>query len=310
MKARIYQQVLQQLTELSINTEDNASVLLCYILAQMNIKYSSDSSMPDGIRSQEFLQVSEDFELPTPLPEYIHDVRFTALTVTLLQQNLDSDYYSFFEFFTPRLVSQWDKFNESTDNLSALDISVVVYLTLTQTISLQLRFSEITEKKVDEIYHRVSSALSPLKLTAETFSQIWESLYFIPMPKLKVGFSRKLVETVKFYRKHKVSGLALVKNYCQYNKHKTRLDEAFNPWSDFQREIKNSPAISGVSIEESAFNLIRSISHELPVDVIRAAIYPHPDFFNKSSGFAVKPNNDGRFECSFFLLEFERQTYC
>ena len=126
------------------------------------------------------------------------------------------------------------------------------------------------------------------------------------MPKLKVGFSRKLIEAIKFYRKHKVSGLTLLKNYCQYNKHKTQLEGAFNPWSDFQRVIKNSPSISGVSIEESAFNLIRGISHELPTDVIRAAIYPHPEFFSKSSGLVVKPNNDGRFECSFLLLECEK----
>ena len=114
------------MNELSVNTEDNASVLLCYILAQLNIKYSSNSPTPDGANSKEFYHTAINFGLSNPLPEYIHDVRFTAFTLTLLQQNLDSDYYSFLEYFTPRLISQWDKLKDAIGSLPALDISVVL----------------------------------------------------------------------------------------------------------------------------------------------------------------------------------------
>lgn len=295
---------MQQLNELSINTEDNASVLLCYILAQLNIKHSNSSSKPDGSNSNAFSHAAADYGLSIPLPEYIHDVRFTTFASTLVHHNLHTDYDSFLEYFTPRLVSQWDKFKTTTSNLSALDISVLLYLTLTETNALQLRFNEINQKIIVEMYQRLHAVFP--NLSAESFLQLWESIFYIPMPKLKVGFSRKLIEAVKFYRKYKVSGFTLLENYCQYNRHKTHLEGAFNPWSDFQRVIKNTPSISGVSITESAFNLIRGISRELPTDIIRAAIYPHPEFFTKSSGVVAKPNNDGRFECSFLLQEFEK----
>lgn len=188
--------------------------------------------------------------------------------------------------------------------MSPIDILVILYLTLTETSAFQLRFDEINQEIIDEIYRKQAFVFQHLNLTADNFAKIWEAVFYIPMPKLKVAFSKKLIDTVKFYRKYKVSGLALVENYCYYNKYKTRLDVAINPWTEFERAIGKSPTMSGVSIAESAFMLIKGISKELPTNIIRAAIYPHPEFFSKSSGISIKPNNDGRFECSFLIEEF------
>ena len=41
MKSSTFNLVLRQLNELSVNTEDNESVLFCYLLAQLNIMYSN-----------------------------------------------------------------------------------------------------------------------------------------------------------------------------------------------------------------------------------------------------------------------------
>lgn len=54
MKTKIYNQILQTLTELSVDTEDNTSVLLCYLLAQLNIEYSVDETTLDGTNSADF----------------------------------------------------------------------------------------------------------------------------------------------------------------------------------------------------------------------------------------------------------------
>ena len=306
MKSSTFNLVLRQLNELSVNTEDDESILFCYILAQLNIMYSSSLTAFDGINNPSFSETISNYALTESLPEYIRDVRFIALSRTLFQYNLHTDYYSFFEYFTPRLISQWDKLNSLTSSFSTLDLTVVLYLTVSETTKLNIGFDEIQHKMIAQVHQRVDRSVSHLNLSIETFTQIWEAVFYIPMPKLKVGFSKKLIEAVKFYREHKVSSYCLLQNYCQYNKHKTHIDDALNPWTEFQRSIEHKPAISGVTIAETAFNHIRDIHNESPSDIIRASIYPHPEFFTKSSGIIVKPNNDGRFECSFLISEFEK----
>ena len=73
MDIKTYNEIFIQLTKLSVNTEDGASVLLCYILAQLSIKYSSNSASLDGIKSNEFYQAAKDYGISFPLPDYIHD---------------------------------------------------------------------------------------------------------------------------------------------------------------------------------------------------------------------------------------------
>lgn len=92
-----------------------------------------------------------------------------------------------------------------TGSFSTLDLSVVVYLTLTETAKLNIGFDEFQHKMIAQVHQRVDRSASHLNLSIETYTQIWESVFYIPMPKLKVGFSKKLIETVKFYIEHKVS---------------------------------------------------------------------------------------------------------
>ena len=95
--------VLRQLNELSVNTEDNESVLFCYLLAQLNIMHSSSLTSFDGINNLSFSAAIANYGITDSMPEYIHNVRFIALCRTLFQYNLHTDYYTFFEYFTPAL---------------------------------------------------------------------------------------------------------------------------------------------------------------------------------------------------------------
>ena len=114
------------------------------------------------------------------------------------------------------------------------------------------------------------------------------------------------MDTIRFYRQHKVSGLQPVANYCQYNKHRTQIEDAFNPWLEFQQAIKGRQnSTEGISIAESTFNMVEDIRNERPSDVIRAALYPFPALFGRRSDLRVRSNYDGKFECSFFLRQFE-----
>ena len=136
MKSSTFNLVLRQLNELSVNTEDTESVLFCYLLAQLNIAHSSSLTVIDGLNNPSFSEAVANYGIAESLPEYIHDVRFIAFCRTLIRYNLHTDYYSFFEYFTPRLISQWDMLNSLTGNFSTLDLTVVLYLTLTETSKL------------------------------------------------------------------------------------------------------------------------------------------------------------------------------
>lgn len=140
-------------------------------------------------------------------------------------------------------------------------------------------------------------------ISKETFTECWKAVYHISMPALQRTVSSNLVDTIRFYRQHKVSGLRLVANYCQYNKHRTQIEDAFNPWVEFEQAIKGKVnAAEGISIAESTFNKIENIWKEKPSDVIRAALYPFPKLFGKRSDFNVRSKYDADsnapFSCS------------
>ena len=63
MKSSTFNLVLRQLNELSVNTEDNESVLFCYLLAQLNIMYSSSLTAFDGINDPSFSEAISNYGL-------------------------------------------------------------------------------------------------------------------------------------------------------------------------------------------------------------------------------------------------------
>jgi len=183
----------------------------------------------------------------------------------------------------------------------------VLYLILKSTNESQLSFAEIDASTIESFYEGNKELYNSLEITKDTFFDCWQAVYYNHMPKLKGTVSPKLVDTIRFYRHHKVSGLQLVANYCQYNKHRTQIEDAFNPWLEFQQTIKGKQnAIEGISTTETAFNRIDNIKNERPSDVIRAALYPFPALFGRRPDLKVRNNYDGKFECSFFLRQFEQ----
>ncbi len=182
----------------------------------------------------------------------------------------------------------------------------VLYLILKTTNDSQLSFPEIDASTIESFYDANSELYSSLEITKDTFAGCWQAVYYNHMPELKGTVSPKLVDTIRFYRQHKVSSLQLVANYCQYNKHRTQIEDAFNPWVEFQQAIKGKGNIAeGISIAESTFNMVEDIRNEKPSDVIRAALYPFPALFGRRPDLKVRNNYDGKFECSFFMQQFE-----
>ena len=305
--SNICHSILEKLTALNIDIYHYEDIVRCYVLAKLNIEHSRRPDYADGIHTAEFsAEVSRYQLLPPDVQPYYESSTFFSFCSELTSAGMDKDCRLFFEAFAPFLVADWDRLVSIFPKGHHERLAYVLYLILKSTKESLLSFAEIDASKIESFYNANSELYSSLEITKDTFAGCWQAVYYNHMPELKGTVSPKLVDTIRFYRQHKVSGLQLVANYCQYNKHRTQIEDAFNPWVEFQQAIKGKiNAAEGISIAESTFNMVEDIRNEKPSDVIRAALYPFPALFGRRPDLKVRNNYDGKFECSFFLQQFE-----
>lgn len=305
--SNIFPSILEKLAALNIDIYHYEDIVRCYALAKLNIEHSRKPDYTDGIHTAEFVAETSQYQLlscdETP---YCDSPVFFSLCSELVSTGMDKDCRLFFEAFAPFLVADWDQLVSRFPKGHHDELACVLYLILKSTKESRLSFSAIGESAIESFYEENKELYHSLEIAKDTFAHCWQAVYYNHMPELKGTVSPKLVDTIRFYRHHKVSGLHLVANYCQYNKHRTQIEDAFNPWVEFEQAIKGKVnAAEGISIAESTFNKIENIWKEKPSDVIRAALYPFPGLFGQRSDFKVKSKYDGKFECSFFLQQFE-----
>ena len=305
--SNIYSSILENLAALNIDIYHYEDIVRCYVLAKLNIEHSKKPDYMDGIHTAEFdEEVSRYQLLPPDVKPYYDSSAFFSLCSALVSAGMDKDCRMFFEAFAPFLVADWDRLVSIFPKGHHERLAYVLYLILKSTKESRVSFSDIDTSTIESFYAANSELYASQKITKDTFTHCWQAVYYNHMPELKGTVSPKLVDTIRFFRQHKVSSLQLVANYCQYNKHRTQLKDAFNPWVEFEQSIKGRVnTTEGVSIAESAFNMVGDIRSEKPSDVIRAALYPFPALFGRRSDLRVRSNYDGRFECSFFLQQFE-----
>ena len=305
--SNIYLSVSEKLAALNIDIYHYEDVVRCYSLAKLNIEHSGKPDYTDGIHRAEFDAEASRYQLlPPDGKPYYDSAAFFALCSEFVSAGMDKECRLFFESFAPFLVADWDTLVSKFPKEHREKLVYVLYLILKSTKESQLSFPNIVESTIESFYDANSELYESLEITKDIFTGCWQAVYCNHMPDLKGTVSPKLVDTIRFYRQHKVSGLRLLANYCQFNKYRTQLGDPINPWLEFQYAVKGKQnAAQGISITETAFDLIDNIKNERPSDVIRAALYPFPKLFGKRSDFNVRSKYDGRFECSFFLRQFE-----
>lgn len=305
--SNIHPSISETLAALNIDIYHYEDIVRCYALAKLNIEHSKQPDYTDGIHTAEFATEASRYQLLSPDENpYYDSPAFFSLCSDLVSAGMDKNCRLFFEFFTPFLVADWDNLVSMFPKRHHDKLACVLYLILKSTNDSQLSLPEIDASTIESFYAANSELYDSLEITKDIFAGCCQAVYYNHMPELKGTVSPKLVDTIRFYRQHKVSGLQLVANYCQYNKHRTQIEDAFNPWVEFQQAIKGKVnAAEGISIAESTFNMVEEIRNEKPSDVIRAALYPFPALFGRRPDLKVRNNYDGKLECSFFLQQFE-----
>jgi hypothetical protein len=297
--SNIHQSIIaEKLTALNIDIYHYEEIVRCYALAKLNIEHSGKLDYTDGVHSAEFdAEVARYQLLPPNGKPYYDSVAFFALCSELVSAGMDKDCRLFFEGCAPFLVVDWDRLVSKFPKGHYEKLAYVLHLILKSTNESRLSFAEIDASTIESFYEDNKELYTSFEISKETFTECWQSVYHISMPALKGTVSSGLAKTIRFYRQHKVSGLQLVANYCQFNKHRTQIEDAFNPWLEFQQTIKGKQnAAEGISITELTFNMVEDIRNERPSDVIRAALYPFPALFGQRSDLRVRSNYDGKFE--------------
>ncbi len=305
--SNIYHSISEKLAALNIDIYHYEDIVRCYGFAKLNIERSKKPDYADGIHTAEFAAEASQYQLLSPDAEPYYDSPvFFSLCSDLASTGLDKDCRLFFESFAPFLVADWNQLVSKFPKGHHEKLAYVLHLILRTTKASQLPIAEIEKATIERFYEKNKELYHSLEITKDTFVHCWQAVYHAPMPALKGTVSPKLVNTIRFYRQHKVSGLRLLANYCQFNKHRTQIEDAFNPWLEFRQTIKGKQnATEGISITESTFNMVEDIWNERPSDVIRATLYPFPGLFGQRPDLKVRSNYDGKFECSFFLQQFE-----
>ena len=305
--SNIHHSILEKLAALNIDIYHYEDIVRCYVLAKLNIEHSKKPDYTDGIHTAEFdEEVSRYQLLPPDVKPYYDSSAFFSLCSELASAGMDKDCRLFFEACAPFLVVDWDTLVSKFPKGHYEKLAYVLHLILRTAKASQLPIAEIEKATIERFYEKNKELYHSLEITKDTFVHCWQAVYHAPMPALQGTVSSNLVDTLRFYRHHKVSGLRLLANYCQFNMYRTQMWDPINPWLEFQYAVKGKQnASEGISITETAFNQIDNIKNERPSDVIRAALYPFPKLFGKRSDFNVRSKYDGRFECSFFLQQFE-----
>ena len=302
-----YLSILEKLAALNIDIYHYEDIVRCYALAKLNIEHSGNPDYTDGIHSAAFAAEVARYQLQSSDGKpYYDSAAFFALCSELVSAGMDKDCRLFFEACAPFLVVDWDTLVSKFPKGHYEKLAYVLHLILKSAKESELPIAEIEDATIESLYEENKELYTSFEIPKETFTECWKAVYHISMPALQGTVSSNLVDTIRFYRHHKVSGLRLLANYCQFNMYRTQMGDPINPWLEFQYAVKGKQnASEGISITETAFNRIDNIKNERPSDVIRAALYPFPKLFGKRSDFNVRSKYDGRFECSFFLQQFE-----
>ena len=222
--SNICHSILEKLTALNIDIYHYEDIVRCYALAKLNIEHSKQPDYADGIHTAEFAVEISRYQLLSPDENPYYDSHaFFSLCSELVSAGMDKDCRLFFEFFAPFLVADWDWLITEFPKGHREKLAYVLYLILKSTKESQLPIAEIDKSKIESFYEENKELYTSFELAKDNFTHCWQAVYHIPMPELKGTVSPKLVDTIRFYRQHKVSGLRLLASYCQFNKYRTQL---------------------------------------------------------------------------------------
>ena len=252
--SNIYSSILEKLAALNIDIFHYEDIVRCYALAKLNIEHSQKPDYTDGIHTAAFASEASRYQLlPSDESPYYDSPAIFSFCSTLVSAGMDKDCRLFFEACAPFLVVDWDTLVSKFPKGHYEKLAYVLYLILRSTKASQLPVAEIDKSTTESFYEENKELYNSFEISKETFTECWKAVYHISMPALQGTVSSNLVDTIRFYRHHKVSGLRLLANYCQFNMYRTQMGDPINPWLEFQYAVKGKQNIEsqlGKSIDD------------------------------------------------------------
>ena len=131
-------------------------------------------------------------------------------------------------------------------------------------------------------------------LSCQEFILCWRAVFSYKHTSIPVKINGQIASAISAYRGKKVPMQKLLTDFSDIKKHRSQLEKGVNHWADLQKKIKKNPVESGVTIDETLFDLAAwNLKEEKASKVIRSV------FYNKS-------RNVSAFECGFLYEIFMR----
>lgn len=289
----IQRRIIQTLEALHLDPYDYAKVVCCYLLAKLNIKYSSDDRYLDGLTNDDVIEDLLLHHVKTSSIRKDELIDLGDFSEMLVRNHLDKNYRYFFELAVPYVVWDWNTLHDIFPDKNVENLLYTLYLILERTAEYPFGETAFTSPTIRQIYEKDADVFALIGLTADEYERCWHAVHFRPLAESVCRPSNKIRKAIKQYDTFHVPRQQLLSDVNALLEAETTGTVAPSPWKTRSGKVGKKDIEKGLTADEELYRTAaRSIMNEPITDVIQAAFYDNRD--------------DIKIECSFIFQEFIR----
>ena len=288
--------IMQTVQDLNLNPYDYSKIVGCYLLAKLNIKYSSDDRYLDGLMNEDLI---EELRLHHIEASWIYKDELIVLgefSEFLVENQLDKSYRLFFDIAAPYVVWNWNTFNKIFPDDQVENLLYTLYLILDRTASYPFGKTAFTSLDIFDTYQKDADAFALIGLNADNYERCWHAVHCRPLAESVCEPSSKITKAIKRYDTAGVPRQQLLSDVNALWEAELTGTVAQSPWKSTKAKAKKKTIEKGLTVDDELYRTAaRSIMSEPITDVIQAAFYDDRD--------------DVKIECGLVFWEFIRKSF-
>lgn len=289
----VQRRIIHTLEALYLDPYDYTNIVLCYLLAKLNIKYSSDDRYLDGLMNEE---LTEELNLHHIETNWIYKDELIVLgefSEFLVENRLDIKHFRFFDYAARYVAWDWNTLHEIFPDKQVDNLLYTLYLILDRTAEYPFGVTAFTSPTIRQIYEKDADAFALIGLTADEYERCWHAIHFRPLAESVCRPSNKVRKAIKQYDTVNVPRPQLLSDINTLLEAQIIGTVAPSPWKTGSGKIGKKGIEKGLTADEELYlTAARSIMNEPIKDVIQAAFYDNRD--------------DVKIDCGFIFQEFIR----
>lgn len=288
--------VMQAIVDLRLDPYDYAKIVCCYLLAKMNIKYSSSNRYLDGLMDETLTEELNEHHIETNWIYKDDLLTFGEFSEFLVENKLDENYRLFFDIATPYVAFNWDTLCDVFPDKKAENLLYTLYLILERTAEYPFGETAFTSPTIHRLYQKDADVFALIGLDVEEYERCWHAVQFCPLAEPVCKPSGKIRKAIKQYDSFNVPRQQLLSDVNALLEAGLTGTVAPSPWKGAAIRAGKKAIEKGLTADEELYRTAaRGIMGEPITDLIQAAFYDERD--------------DVKVECGFVLQELLRKPF-